>query len=115
MRIVITTERAPGERRVAMVPDVAARLIGRGASVAIESGAGERAAFTDAAYREKGVEVVADQAALFVGAEVICKVQAPSPEEVASFPEGTACVSFLAPSSRDRHRRGASRPVGDGL
>jgi NAD(P) transhydrogenase subunit alpha len=99
MRVAIPKETVAGERRVAMVPDVAVRLIGAGHTVTIESGAGSDAWFSDDAYVAKGVEVVAAAGALLAAADIVCKVQPPSIEEVALIPEGAGLVSFLQPAA----------------
>ena len=62
MRIGIPREVFPGEKRVATTPDVAAKLIKLGYSVAIEQGAGAAADLGDDAYRAVGVEVLPDAA-----------------------------------------------------
>ena len=100
VKLAVPTETLPGERRVAVVPDVAARLAtGTGIDVAVQSGAGDAAHFPDAAYADKGVEIVTDRSALFRGAEVVAKVQPPTVEEVEALDSGTSTVSFLAPGS----------------
>jgi NAD(P) transhydrogenase subunit alpha len=83
-----------------MIPDVAGRLIGTGLDVAVQAGAGAEAHFTDAAYAEKGAAVVGAVAELMAGARIVAKVQAPTPEEVATAPEGVTVVSFLAPMAQ---------------
>ncbi|MCK4176373.1 Re/Si-specific NAD(P)(+) transhydrogenase subunit alpha [Aciditerrimonas ferrireducens] len=95
MKLAVPTETRPGERRVAMVPEVVGRL--PGVEVAVQAGAGRAAHFGDDAYQERGASVVGDLAALLEGAEVVAKVQPPTPEELASWPEGLTLVSFLAP------------------
>ena len=50
MRIVVPRETAPGERRVALVPESCKKLIQVGYEIVIESAAGEAAGFADAAY-----------------------------------------------------------------
>ena len=62
MKIGILRERLPGERRVALVPDAAAKLIAAGHQVVVERGAGSAAGFLDAAYEKAGVTLVADAA-----------------------------------------------------
>ena len=52
MRIAVPKETAPGERRVALVPESCKKLIQAGYEISVESGAGEAAGFADAAYRE---------------------------------------------------------------
>ena len=64
MRIGVPKETAPGERRVALVPESCKKLMQAGYEIAIESGAGDAAGFSDAAYRDVGVAVESDPAAL---------------------------------------------------
>ncbi|HXQ76492.1 MAG TPA: Re/Si-specific NAD(P)(+) transhydrogenase subunit alpha [Acidimicrobiales bacterium] len=100
MKLAVPTETRPGERRVAMIPDVAGRLSGSGVDVAVQAGAGAEAHFTDAAFSEKGATVVATVAELMAGAQIVARVQAPTPEEVAAGPDGVTVVSFLAPAAQ---------------
>ena len=93
MRLGVPKETAPGERRVALVPEVVSRLVGTGFQVAVELGAGTDAAFPDEAYGEAGASLVEDAFA----AEAVLKVQKPSAEEVASLREGSLLVAFLQP------------------
>ena len=100
MKLAVPTETRAGERRVAMIPDVAGRLTGAGVAVAVQAGAGAEAHFTDAAYRDKGATVVGSVAELMAGAAAMARVQAPTPEEVEAAPEGITVVSFLAPATQ---------------
>ena len=78
MRIVVPRETAPGERRVALVPESCKKLIQAGYEISIESGSGDAAGFADAGYRELGVELVSDAAALLGSADLVLKVTAPA-------------------------------------
>jgi NAD(P) transhydrogenase subunit alpha len=78
MRIAVPKETAPGERRVALVPESCKKLIQAGYEISIEQNAGEAAGFADAAYRELGVVVEPDAAALFASADLLLKVTAPA-------------------------------------
>ena len=78
MRIAVPKETAPGERRVALVPESCKKLIQAGYEISVESGAGEAAGFADAAYRELGVDVESDPAALLRSADLVLKVTAPT-------------------------------------
>jgi len=60
VKIVVIAETHVGEHRVALVPDMAAKLVASGFEVFVETDAGEQAGFTDDAYREAGVVVEAD-------------------------------------------------------
>ena len=56
MKLAVPTETRPGERRVALVPDVVKKLAGVGWEVCIQAGAGGEAAFSDAAYEDAGAD-----------------------------------------------------------
>jgi NAD(P) transhydrogenase subunit alpha len=83
-----------------MIPDVAGRLTGAGVAVVVQAGAGAEAHFSDAAYSEKGATVAATVAELMTGAGAVAKVQAPTPDEVGTAPEGVTVVSFLQPGAQ---------------
>src|SRR5215212_8704203 len=94
MRVGVPRERAAGERRVALVPELAGRLVESGFEILIERGAGEAASFPDAAYEEAGARIVDD---VYSEADAVAKVQSPSEEEVARLREGQVLVGFLQP------------------
>jgi NAD(P) transhydrogenase subunit alpha len=98
MRISVTKETAPGERRVALVPENAARLAKQGHEVRIERGAGEAAGFGDAAYAAAGALVAGDARAAMEGAAVVACVQRPGDAEADAIPEGALLVGLLAPA-----------------
>jgi NAD(P) transhydrogenase subunit alpha len=95
--IAVPREVAPGERRVALVPDSVRRLHPRGFEVAIEAGAGEGAWFPDDAYRAAGATVVPDREGL-MRADIVVGIHPPSPETIARLREGTAVIGLLAPA-----------------
>jgi len=96
MKVGVAKESAPGETRVAVVPDTARRLTGDGVDVIVEHLAGEAATFADAAYEEAGAVVVPAEA-LYREADVVCKVRKPSGEELRRLREGQALVALLQP------------------
>ena len=98
MRIGVPSETHPGERRVAITPDVAQQLQKLGFSVAIEAGAGVAASFDDAAYRDAGVDVLTDRAELWSGSDIVLKVRAPNDDELGLFRSGQTLISFLWPA-----------------
>lgn len=77
MVVGIVKETALGEDRVAMIPEVAVSLIGKGVQFVMETQAGVAAGFPDAAYVERGIEVVATRADVFQKADVVLHVRAP--------------------------------------
>jgi NAD(P) transhydrogenase subunit alpha len=94
--MAVLTETRPGERRVAIVPDVAKKLAGTGWEVCVQAGAGTAAAFSDSAYTEVGATVAPDAAGALSGAQLVVRVNPPSAEEVAGLPQGAALLSFFA-------------------
>jgi hypothetical protein len=80
--IGVPKETALGEKRVATVPDVVAKLVKLGFTVAIESGAGDAANFADDTYRAAGAQVVPTAAELWAQSDIVFKVRPPSPKEV---------------------------------
>ena len=78
LRIGIPREVFPGEKRVATVPEVVAKLIKLGFTVGVESGAGDAANFADDTYRAAGAEVVQGAAALWAGSDIVFKVRPPT-------------------------------------
>jgi NAD(P) transhydrogenase subunit alpha len=96
MKIAVPKERAAGERRVALVPEIVGKFVKDGHSVTVERGAGERAFFPDAAYEAAGA-ALADGAATYAGAEIVARVAKPSDDELDAVPRGAASVGFLAP------------------
>ena len=96
--IGVPRETAAGERRVATVPEVVEKLIKLGFKVAVESGAGEAANFSDDAYRAAGAEIVGDAGRLWAMSDIVFKVRGPSTDEVGLMREGGALVSFIWPA-----------------
>jgi NAD(P) transhydrogenase subunit alpha len=78
MRLGVPRETYPGEQRVAVVPAVVPALAKAGLDVAVETGAGVRAGFPDAAFQDRGALIVGDRAALFHGADIVAQVHGPS-------------------------------------
>src|SRR5574337_2208169 len=105
-RIGVPREIFPGEKRVATVPDVVEKLIKLGFTVAIESGTGDAANFSDDAYRAAGAEVLPDAAALWAASDIVFKVRPPSADEVALMREGATLIGFVWPAqNRSEERR----------
>jgi len=88
-------ETAPGERRVALTPDVAKKLKAKQVNLVIEQGAGAKASFSDAVYKD--VEVAADAHSALARADVLLTVQPPTLEEIAALRPGTVTIGYLQP------------------
>ncbi len=92
--VAVPKERAPGERRVALVPEVVARLVKEGLEVRVEKGAGEGAYHPDQAYLDAGAKVV-DQDELLPGAMVLFTVQPPELDLIQRLERGALVVGFM--------------------
>ncbi len=116
MRIGVPKETAPGERRVALVPETCKKLKQAGYEIAVEAGAGMAAGYPDDAYREVGVALEADPAALLGAADVALKVGPPSTDdardEVAWLRSGAIYLGSLMPL---RHLRAVQALAGRGV
>jgi NAD(P) transhydrogenase subunit alpha len=95
LSIGVLKETFAHEARVALTPDVAAKLLEQGVAVHMERGAGERSHFGDALF--KGVQFHAEPAAVLRSAGVLLKVQPPARTEVEALPHGAVIVGFLQP------------------
>ena len=98
-KIAVLKETAPGERRVAAVPETVKKLGALGASVAVEQGAGAAATVSDEAYREAGAEVGA-RAAVLKDADLVLAVQGPEPGDLAGAKPAVMLVASLDPFGR---------------
>ena len=99
MKIGVPKETAANERRVAVTPDVAGRLVKTGLSVLVERGAGEAASFGDDAYGAAGATLAATAGEVFGQSDVVLKVQLPSAQEARLCREGSALVALFQPSA----------------
>ncbi|MDD4928009.1 MAG: Re/Si-specific NAD(P)(+) transhydrogenase subunit alpha [Gallionella sp.] len=98
MRIGIPAETYAGEKRVATVPEIAEKLIKLGFSVAVESGAGDGANFSDDAYRTAGAQIVEGAARLWAQSDIVFKVTVPTRAEVELMPDGITLIGFIWPA-----------------
>ncbi|WP_447644822.1 Re/Si-specific NAD(P)(+) transhydrogenase subunit alpha [Nocardioides zeae] len=97
-RLGIVAESTPGEARVAGTPATVKQLVGLGYEVVVESGAGEAASFTDAAYAAAGAQVVGGDEAW--RSAVVLKINAPTDAELARLADGATLISLLSPGLR---------------
>ncbi|MBP7779230.1 MAG: Re/Si-specific NAD(P)(+) transhydrogenase subunit alpha [Acidobacteria bacterium] len=112
MVVAVPKESWPGERRVAATPETVAKLVGMGFEVHVESQAGLLAAFADDAYVKAGATIAPDGPGLWASADILLKVQPPSPAEADQLKPGTMLISFLWPGkNKDLIDRLAARKV----
>ncbi|MGD2068914.1 MAG: Re/Si-specific NAD(P)(+) transhydrogenase subunit alpha [Gemmatimonadota bacterium] len=97
MKVAVLAETRPGESRVALNPALVRELVDKhGLEVAVQKGAGTGSHHADAEYEEAGA-TLGDASSVLSGADVVLKVQAPTPEEVGDLPVDAVLVSFLSP------------------
>jgi len=96
MKVGVAKETAPGERRVALVPEGLGKLTAAGLEILVERGAGDGAAIPDSAYAEAGATVVST-VDLYRQSDVILRVQKPSDSEVKVMRKGQAVLGLLQP------------------
>ncbi|HUF30923.1 MAG TPA: Re/Si-specific NAD(P)(+) transhydrogenase subunit alpha [Gemmatimonadaceae bacterium] len=97
MRIHVVRETAPGERRVALVPDVVQKLVKSGHHVTVEHRAGTASGLPDVEYAHAGARVIEGPGVALAPGDLIVRVRPPSDEEIARLPRGVALVGMLDP------------------
>ncbi len=98
LTIAVPRETFAGEKRVATVPEVVEKLVKLGFGVCVETGAGAAANFDDASYEAAGARIAGSAAELYAGSDMIFKVRAPTPDEIALMKPGSTLVSFVWPA-----------------
>jgi proton-translocating NAD(P)+ transhydrogenase subunit alpha len=94
MIVAVPKETIPGEKRVAMVPDLVPKLVQAGLEIQVQSGAGVAAGFLDQAFTDKGAAISPD---VLEAADVILKVQPPTVEEIGRIKTGAVLIGLLQP------------------
>ncbi len=93
--VSIIREKAPNEKRIALVPESVKKLTDKGFTIYIEKGAGEDARYPDSSYRESGAEVLESAKEVLSRSQIILKVQPPTPEEIDAISPGSFVIGFL--------------------
>ena len=96
MKIAVLRESADGENRVAGTPETVKKFITLGAVVAVENGAGDRAAIGDADYAAAGASM-GTRAAVLKDADIILGVQGPDPKTLKGMAAGAWLAAALNP------------------
>ncbi len=102
MKIAIPRECRSGETRVAASPEVVKKLTGFGFDVAVEKGAGEAAAITDANFKDAGATIAEDATATYKNADMVLKIQRPITEgaegqnELSLIKKGAVVLAYMA-------------------
>src|SRR3989442_6650681 len=98
MRVGVARETAPGERRVALVPETVGKLAAAGFEIVVEPGAGSAASLPDDAYAAAGATLGSPW-----DTDAVVKVRKPDESESARLRDGQLLVGFLHPLP-DPHR-----------
>ena len=96
MRIGVPKETAAGEHRVALVPEVVSKLKAKGLDVVVQSGAGDDALLTDAAFEAAGAQISADAATIW-SSDIVLSIAPPDPQAIRGLGGGSILIGFLAP------------------
>ena len=99
MIVAIPKERRVKETRVAATPETVKKLKGLGLEVAVETGAGADAHFSDADYLAAGATIAPDAATALKTADIVLKVRGPADAEIALLKRGAILVALLAPAT----------------
>ena len=110
MKIGVPREVTPGERRIALVPDSAKKLVADGNEVWVESAGSGPADFADADYAAAGAKLAPSAATIWSSSDLVLKVQPPTAAEIDQLREGALLVAILQPfQNADTVRRLAAR------
>ena len=96
MRVGVPKEIKPGEKRVALVPDVISKFTKLGYEVVIESGAGIHAQATDKDYEAAGAKIAAE---VIKESDILLSVQPLTPQQSSNLKKGAVTISFLSPTT----------------
>jgi NAD(P) transhydrogenase subunit alpha len=96
MQIGVPKESAPGEHRVALVPEVIAKLKAKDIDVLIQHGAGDGALIPDEAFTDAGAQISADTGEVW-RSDVVVTIAPPDPEQVRALGQGSLLIGFLQP------------------
>lgn len=95
MKIGVIKETRPGEKRVALSPQICKQLIAKGFEVVVEKSAGESSAFTDSDYQAAGASVATDRSNLFDQCQILAKVNPFNADEIEQLKRGTITLSLM--------------------
>ena len=97
MQIGVPAEIRPGETRVAATPETVKKLAAAGHRLLVQSGAGVAASVPDGHYVDVGAHIASGAAEVYRDSDIVLKVRAPLPEEVAQIKRGAILIGLLNP------------------
>lgn len=111
MKIAVVKESRAGETRVAATPETVKKLKALGVDLIVEAGAGASASFADADYQSAGAEIASDAASALQQADILLKVQRPTPGETSKLKQGAIVAAIMNPQG-DREALDAMAAAG---
>jgi len=97
MRIAVAREAGAGEPRVAATPETVKKLIGLGAELVVQAGAGSAAGILDSEYEAAGATIAKTIQDSVRDADVVLKVHRPSEAEVKNYKQGALVIAIMDP------------------
>ncbi|MBC2606652.1 NAD(P) transhydrogenase subunit alpha [Pelagicoccus albus] len=97
MRVFVSSETSPAEKRVALIPEAVKRLVGLGLEIVVESGAGTSSYYLDDEYVAAGARLSTNRTDELSSADIVLRVGKPAMEEAAIQKKGSWSIGFLDP------------------
>lgn len=107
VKLGVVTEVDKGEKRIAIVPESAKKMLQKGILVLVQDGAGEGAGFSNQLYEKAGAKILPDAQSVFDESDIICKITYPTvnpvtkKHEIDMAEKGTSIISFVGPRTDD--------------
>jgi len=114
VKIAVLKEEEAGERRVAATPETVKKYLALGASVAVETGAGESASIADGDFSEAGASL-GSRAETLKDADIVLAVQGPDPASLDGLKSGAKLAGALAPFTRGAWIEGYAKAGAEAL
>lgn len=112
MKVMIPKEITENEKRIAIVPEIIQKLIKKGMTVGVETGAGEGANIPDDWFAQAGAEIIGTHKKIFEDADTVLKVQRPTSEEFGWMKPDSLSISFFYPlTNYDSAKTAADKKV----
>ena len=101
MLIAVPAETDPTETRVAATQETVKKLVGLGAQIKVETGAGRNSGIPDADYAAAGATIAPSARETFAGADIVLKVRRPNADEIALLKRGALVIAIMDPYGQD--------------
>ena len=85
------------ETRTTILPEVAKKFVDLGIDVVVETQIGSKTFNSDEMYSLVGAKISSDRSVSNAEADIVCRINKPNKEEIASLKKGSIHISFLDP------------------